>query len=152
VSDPDLMPPISFAALEAVSPQRQPGYVAEVLARAVRRTETDVYLTVADYLDLRARFATGEPAARTPFHALWAELHAATVLTAELIDSIAPRLPCGPCKSHWAAMLEATPPPIGEPAPAGRRWVTARHNEVNASLGRREWTQAESDARWTPTP
>jgi hypothetical protein len=84
--------------------------------------------------------------------ALWAELHTADVLTTDLIDSIAPRLPCGQCRAHWTAMLAATPPPIGEPAPAGQRWVTARHNEVNASLGRRQWTPAESDARWTPTP
>lgn len=55
-------------------------------------------------------------------------------------------LPCGDCRKHWDAMLEATPPPA---APDLFAWTVARHNEVNRRLGKPEMGLEEALKRWS---
>lgn len=82
--------------------------------------------------------------------ALWAEIHRRALVTAgddsAYLATIAPRLPCATCRPHWLEMLARTPPEFG----AGYfPWTVARHNEVNARLGKPVISEDKARAIWS---
>lgn len=88
---------------------------------------------------------------------LWTELHrhalslpgAPIEKTLRLwLDDFARRLPCGDCRSHWKKMVKATPPDLSGAA-AFFAWTVARHNEVNARLGKPAMSVADALALWS---
>lgn len=86
---------------------------------------------------------------------LWAELHrrpwACDLATeaAWIRDTFTPRLTACACRKDWLAALHTTPPDLASPA-AYFAWSVARHNEVNARLGKPRLTLAEAMAIWHP--
>jgi hypothetical protein len=77
---------------------------------------------------------------------LWARLHNATGITQAWLDAFTAEIPCGTCKDHWRAMMQATPPPLGDDA-AMFAWGVDRHNEVNVRLGKAVMTLGEARVR-----
>jgi Erv1 / Alr family len=80
---------------------------------------------------------------------LWAALHRRALVWQGGEDSIwlaqfRRRVPCGQCKQHWDAMLARTPPDWANYF----AWTVARHNEVNARLGKPGMEEAEARVRW----
>lgn len=82
---------------------------------------------------------------------LWAEMHRRALAAPSgaedgaWLEALRRRLPCGECRQHWDAMMEATPPPA---APDLFAWSVARHNEVNRRLGKPEMGLEEALQRW----
>jgi hypothetical protein len=79
---------------------------------------------------------------------LWSELHR-RALTHQGEDSVwlaafARRLPCGDCLNHWFLMSRRTPPDWTKYF----SWTVARHNEVNARIGKKPISDAEALAIW----
>jgi hypothetical protein len=136
--------------LRAIASARPRGYVDAVLSLAVSRDEHHALLTRDAYDALRAHY-NPQPLAPPPpafdGSALWAELHQSKAPTPALVDSIAPRLPCGVCKAGWLAMLSATPPDFSSLG-AWRRWTHARHEQVNAKLAKPPVSYADAALRW----
>lgn len=104
--------------------------------------------------------AVDSPAAATvytppPFPAdgpaLWRELHT-YALDGEaralmFLDEFSAKLPCGHCRAHWFEMVQRTPPDLSD----GEKffaWTVARHNEVNAQLGKPDLEIAAARERW----
>lgn len=82
--------------------------------------------------------------------ALWAELHTRALAYGGNDDSawlatFAHRLPCSTCRPHWLEMVQRTPPDFSEGYFA---WTVARHNEVNARLGKRHVPIEEARELW----
>jgi hypothetical protein len=83
--------------------------------------------------------------------AMWGELHswARTAPTeaegAAWLAEFGRRVACGACREHWRALVVAFPPLWGAGLFA---WSVQAHNQVNARLGRREWSLEEAAARW----
>lgn len=80
---------------------------------------------------------------------LWGEFHARTLSWAggedgEWLVAFARRLPCGECRVHWLGMVARTPPDWADYF----RWGVARHNEVNARLGKEQITERDAQAIW----
>ncbi len=85
---------------------------------------------------------------------LWAELHLRCLFIE--IDSAAEagwltafdaRIPCGDCKMHWRAMIEASPPNVSSNL-AYFQWSVDRHNEVNQRLQKPTIRLASARTYW----
>jgi len=72
------------------------------------------------------------------FRALWEELLAGAETPEARLDlarSMLTKLGCGPCKTHWRAVLRDTPPDVST-ADGFHRWVWERRNDIAVSKGR----------------
>jgi hypothetical protein len=147
--DPQLFTTVAMADLLARATVRPSGYLEHVLSLAVAKDGTDVLLTWAAYGTLKKQYAPDDTSTSVAMQgaALWAELHRANEPTPDLVDSITPRLSCGPCRSDWLSMLERTPPDFTSLG-AWRQWTVDRHNEVNAKLAKPLLTYPEAALRW----
>lgn len=83
---------------------------------------------------------------------LWRDAHQSALYSPphefpHFMASIRRQIPCGACAGSYDRFCAKFPPPCG-PAIANHRWAVSLHNEVNRSLGRREWTDRESFKAW----
>lgn len=81
---------------------------------------------------------------------LWTELHGRALGWSGVDDTLwlegfRLRLPCGECRKHWDGMLALTPPCWGDYF----AWTVARHNEVNARLGKLQLTVDQARDHWS---
>jgi hypothetical protein len=60
------------------------------------------------------------------------------------------KVPCGECRQHTRAYLQANPPDFT--AAGYLPWTVAFHNAVNARLGRPSWTVEQARAHWAAAP
>jgi hypothetical protein len=81
---------------------------------------------------------------------LWRDLHLRAMQTNPGQNDVAwlatfrKRLPCSGCRQHWDAMVKDAPPDWN----AYFAWTVARHNEVNARLGKRQIALWEAEVLW----
>ncbi len=54
------------------------------------------------------------------------------------------KVPCGQCRKHWDKQVANTPPEWSNYF----NWSVARHNEVNAMLGKPIMGEFEARTRW----
>jgi hypothetical protein len=125
------------------------------------------YFDAPEQMPARAAAAGGEPAAPMAtrddvYRALWAEIHAGPKAMAEACGADGPippdlvaievaflgcgvlsRLPCGPCKGHWARLLEEMPPDLASPD-RYFDWTVRAHNAINRRLGKPEMPVSEA--------
>lgn len=81
---------------------------------------------------------------------LWRDLHLRAMQTnpgqndGAWLAAFRKRLPCSGCRQHWDAMVKAAPPNWN----AYFAWTVARHNEVNARLGKPQITLHDAEVLW----
>ena len=85
---------------------------------------------------------------------LWQELHLRALAwdgggdDSPWLDAFTQKLPCGHCRAHWLAMMQRTPPDFST-AYNYFAWTVARHDEVNAKLGKPVFGLIAAADRWT---
>lgn len=74
---------------------------------------------------------------------LWRELDQSAPTPAErraLAESMVPRLPCGPCRKGWRAVLRELTDEHLATDDAFRRWCWARRQDIAESKGKPRWS------------